>query len=379
MRVLVYGAGGREHALAFKLSRSDHVSELFVWPGNAVTRQLYKTLDCPRESEAAQFVQSCHTGKIELVVVGTEAPLAHGLADLLEKSGIPCFGPNAETAKLESSKAFAKEILFKAKIHTAAYSEANEERTLRTKTEQMLAETGCAVVKASGLAAGKGVFICKNLDDVDVAMHHLYHTDMKSAAGTVIVEEFLTGRECSHFTMIYKNKPVSLGFAVDFKRLNDDDEGPNTGGMGSYSPVPWLPQNADQLVLNSVVRPLMEYLEKNKMTYTGFLYSGLMWGEDGPKVVEFNVRLGDPEAQILCTLDERDWIPVMTGASSTLPSPSSLQSGVGVVLASDGYPFQAPKEDSGVFDIEELNLQETNIFSYPVEDLTVPYSLVCFV
>lgn len=201
------------------------------------------------------------------------------------------------------------------------------------------------MIKASGLAAGKGVFVCTKESQIDQAMELLFYSDMKKAAATVVLEEILVGRECSFFVFLGHKKPYEMGFAVDYKRLLDADEGPNTGGMGCYTPVPWLPGDAAQLVMEQVVDPLVKTLHKYNISYTGCLYVGLMWSPDkGPQVVEFNARLGDPEAQALSFNDPRDWLPLMAAAAglepfSTMP-PEELE-----VLASTGLQGEAIHRD----------------------------------
>jgi phosphoribosylamine--glycine ligase len=287
---------------------------------------------------------------VDLVVCGPEQPLSEGLADLLTEARIPVFGPTRAAAQLESSKEFAKRVMQKAGIPTAAFELATSEDDCRRIALALLKRTGGAVLKASGLAAGKGVFVCKDEREVEDGLRHLYHTDMSRAAATVVVEETLRGRECSYFTFIGEGGATGLGFAVDYKRLEDGDRGPNTGGMGCYAPVPWLPADAEQRVVTAVVEPLLATLAREGIPYRGWLYVGLMWDPSrGPRVVEFNVRLGDPEAQVLAAYDDRDWL-AQIAVKVGLPVPEAALAAaraqithrdatVGVVMASRGYPF----------------------------------------
>ena len=215
----------------------------------------------------------------------------------------------------------------------------------------MLQRTGGAVIKASGLAAGKGVFVCTAIEQIDEGLSRL-ESSMAQAAERIVVEEILEGRECSFFCFIGKDGATPLGFAVDFKRLSDGDIGPNTGGMGCYTPVPWLPESASDDVMAQVVNPLIKQLKQDGVEYTGCLYVGLMWGEKGPQVVEFNVRLGDPEAQVLAVNDTRDWGKIIAhklGLSDDLELNvgMSARKSVAVVMAGEGYPYEKPKSPVG--------------------------------
>jgi phosphoribosylamine--glycine ligase len=283
---------------------------------------------------------------ISAVVCGPEQPLAAGLANLFWSMGLPVFGPKREAALLESSKFFAKDMMAKAGITTAGFSVAKSEVECREQALAKLRETGGVVLKASGLASGKGVFVCSSESDVLAGLKHLYGDTMRAAAETVVVEEVLYGRECSYFTFIGRGQSTGLGFAVDYKRLLSGDKGPNTGGMGSYAPVPWLPANAGERVEAEVVEPLLKTLAREGIDYCGWLYVGVMWNELGPQVIEFNVRLGDPEAQILAVADDRDWLELildkvgvkkLTNGKFVAWKPKTCV--VGIVMASAGYPF----------------------------------------
>ncbi len=316
--------------------------------------ELGEPLSLPADADHQRLVAVALGLGIDCVVCGPETPLAEGLADTLEGAGLPVFGPRRAAAALESSKAFAKEVMRAAGIPTAAYELVSSESACRAAALAMLARTGGTVLKASGLAAGKGVFVCRTAADVEAGLRHLYHSDMRQAAATVVVEETLVGRECSYFTFIGQNGATGLGFAVDYKRLEDGDHGPNTGGMGCYAPVPWLPADAAAQVEQKVVKPLLAELARRDVPYRGCLYVGLMWRDDGFAVVEFNVRLGDPEAQVLAVYDDRDWLALIA-AKLGLPVPTSALTAatakiahddcaVNVVMASRGYPFGAEAE-----------------------------------
>ncbi len=364
MNVLLVGKGAREHALAVKLAASPLTEQLWLWPANpaALACGLGLALDLPADASVDDVATAAAALTIDLVVCGPEGPLEQGLADALRKKRIPVFGPVRAGAALESSKAFAKEMMRKAGVPTAAFTLAESEASCREAALALLNKDGGAVLKASGLAAGKGVFVCKTAAEVEEGLRHLYHSDMSRAAAIVVVEEMLLGRECSFFTFLGAGGPTTLGFAVDFKRLGDGDVGPNTGGMGCYAPVEWLPKGAAETVEKAVVAPLLQALAAANIDYVGCLYVGLMWGEKGPKVVEFNVRLGDPEAQVLAVFDDRDWlalmaqkaglaIPAATLAAATRPVAHG-EKAVAVVMASPGYPFGTDAPGEKVFAAE---------------------------
>lgn len=349
MHILLVGKGAREHALAWKLGQSKLINKLWLWPGNPAMRPLGEQLDLPADASALALADKIKAHNFALVVVGPEAPLADGLADLCLAMGVPVFGPVREAAQLESSKAYAKEFMRQAGVPTAAFRVAGSEREAAAIAAEYLQRDGGVVLKASGLAAGKGVFVCESSAAVDQALVHLYHGEMQQAAREVVVEELMRGRECSYFSFFGALGPKGLGFAVDFKRLEDGNEGPNTGGMGCYTPVPWLPKDAEAEVVRLVIEPVMAELKRRKLHYTGCLYVGLMWTKDGPKVVEFNVRLGDPECEVLALADDRDWLALMAAQAGVAIPKDALEAkaaqagsqahAVCVVLASAGYPF----------------------------------------
>ncbi|MBM4252178.1 MAG: phosphoribosylamine--glycine ligase [Deltaproteobacteria bacterium] len=350
MRVLLIGKGGREHAIAWKISQSELLSKLYLWPGNPGMAALGDSLPISASADFATLIVAAKQAQIDLVVSGPEAPLSEGLADAFAASGIPTFGPVQAVAQLESSKEFAKQMMAKAEIPTAAYRVAHNEAECRQYALDTLESSGGVVLKASGLAAGKGVFVCRDALDVTNGLERLYHSDMKDAAASVVIEEVLLGRECSYFCFLGEAGPLSLGFAVDYKRLNDGDEGPNTGGMGCYAPVPWLPEDAAARVQEAVVQPLLKALKKEGLSYQGCLYVGLMWSPTkGPQVVEFNVRLGDPEAQVLALYDDRDWLAWMAAScglnagvkklTASAMHPVGQTRAVAVVMAAASYPY----------------------------------------
>lgn len=347
MHILLIGQGAREHALAWKLSRSRLLSKLSLYPANALSRSLGEVFSSDSLS-VEQIVDRCSDLGVDLVVIGPEGPLAEGLVDRLEEQGIQVFGPKRMLARLESSKSFAKELMQRAGIPTAAYQVCSCEG-LSVQARTWLEKYGAVVIKVDGLAAGKGVFVSHSVDDIARACTAIKKLP-QSSRECIVLEEFLHGRECSFFAMLGQRDPVSLGFAVDFKRAFDLDVGPNTGGMGAYTPVPWLPSDAQDRVNKEILKPLIAALSPS--IYCGFLYVGLMWTDSGPRVVEFNVRLGDPEAQVLAVADDSDWLQMIAwqlgiGEQSS-PQRIDSKPTVGVVMSSQDYPFSRQISDDQV-------------------------------
>ena len=322
MRALVVGSGGREHALAWSLSRGGSVDELHAAPGNPGIAAL---ADCHpvRADDHAALVSLARELRIDLVVVGPEAPLVAGLADELRLRGIAVFGPSAAAARIEGSKSFAKEVLDSAGVATAA--------TLP------VARPPC-VVKVDGLAAGKGVWVCRAQDELDAALRAAQALDQPFH-----VEELLEGPELSVFAVASGDTAVPLPPARDFKRIGDGDTGPNTGGMGSFSPLPDVPDEAAQEILETVHLPVLEELARRGAPFQGLLYAGLMATETGIRVIEFNCRFGDPETQSLLPRLDGDLLPLLAGDLSHAPQVAD-RAAVTVVLAGGEYPERG---DSG--------------------------------
>lgn len=345
MKILVYGSGAREHALCWKLAKSKRQPEVFCWPSHALIDTVAKPLSLSPSATPEQLVQAIKEHQIDLVVVGPEKPLAEGFVDLCQRQGILAFGPKQRSAMLESSKSFAKKVLAEANIPTAPFVIVTTKEQCAIEAYKILSAHGGVVLKASGLAAGKGVFVCFNRDDVTEGLARLYSPSMSEAAQEVVLEHVTVGRECSFFVLCGPGGTIELDFAVDHKRLLDNDMGPNTGGMGAYAPASWLPADARQQVMAQVVTPLLKSLTARGEPYLGWLYVGLMWTKSGPSVIEFNVRLGDPEAQILAVHDDRDWVDLIMMALGREPVRQEATVShtkactVGVVMASQGYPY----------------------------------------
>jgi len=318
MKVLLLGSGGREHALAWRLAQSPALEELHAAPGNPGIATLG---DCHpvRAEDAEAVLELARALDVDLVVVGPEAPLVAGVADELRHGGVAVFGPSAAAARIEGSKSFAKEVMRAAGVATAA--------------TMPVARPPC-VVKADGLAAGKGVHVCRSDQELETALRAIARL-----GGPVVVEELLEGEEISVFALTDGARTIALPVAQDFKRLGDGDIGPNTGGMGAYAPVHGL--DAEEIV-ESVHRPVLEELARRGSPFVGVLYAGLMLTDDGPRVLEFNCRFGDPETQAIVPLLDDDPLGALAAAAQGdlrgRDLPASGQAAVTVVLAGAGYP-----------------------------------------
>ncbi|MGH3017287.1 MAG: phosphoribosylamine--glycine ligase [Gaiellaceae bacterium] len=319
MRVLVVGSGGREHALAWKIAQSPKLEELHAAPGNPGIAELGNCHPV-RAEDGDGVLALARALRVDLVVVGPEPPLVAGLADRLRRGGVPVFGPSAAGARIEGSKAFAKDVLERAGVPTA--------RALP------VARPPC-VVKADGLATGKGVFVCHNDDELQAAL-----AEVQTLGTRFHIEELLEGEELSVFAVCDGRRAVPLAAARDFKRASDGDAGPNTGGMGAFSPVPGAPL-IDRLVAD-IHRPVLAELAGRDAPFSGLLYAGLMLTADGPRVLEFNCRFGDPEAQAVLPLITSDLLPVLAEAAAgdlgSSPIELSDDTAVTVVIAAKDYP-----------------------------------------
>jgi phosphoribosylamine--glycine ligase len=321
MRVLVIGSGGREHALAWKLAQSPSLTELHAAPGNPGIAELAECHPIRADDAEGMLGLSSSLG-VDLVVVGPELPLVLGLGDALRRFGFSVFGSSAAAARIEGSKAFAKDVMASAGVPSP--------------TRLPLARPPC-VVKADGLAAGKGVHVCRTQDEVDDALHAL-----ASMGGDVVVEELLEGAEVSLFAICDGHDAVPLVSAQDFKRAFDGDEGPNTGGMGAYAPVPGIGPGEAEALVSQIHRPVLLELERRGTPFVGLLYAGLMLTEDGPRVLEFNGRFGDPETQAVVPLLEGDVLETLAAAAGGDLAGVRIERATGaavtVVLAAERYP-----------------------------------------
>lgn len=356
MKVCVIGSGGREHALAWRLSISPSVTKVYAIPGSAAM------LDCA-ELVGIDWQQSDHLisflkdNQVDLVVVGPEAPLVAGLADVLNKAGIPVFGPSKAAAQLEGSKVFAKDLMKKYNIPTAAYGVFHKV----DEAKAFIAQTGAPiVVKADGLAAGKGVVVAMTIDEANVAVEDMLSGNRFGDAGsTVVIEEFMEGEEASLLAFVDGKTVVPMIASQDHKRIFDGDKGPNTGGMGTYAPAPVLTDALRDEAMKTILEPMVAAMEKEGMPYVGCFYAGLMITDEGPKVVEFNARFGDPETQVVLPLLDSDLGEIMMAcAKGTLTSNMVKwkdSSAACVILASKGYPETSSKGDVISGDIKQYD------------------------
>ena len=357
MRVLVAGAGGREHALIRALARSPQRPELLCAPGNVGIAVDARCLDVGAD-DVPGLVAACRDEAVDLAVIGPEAPLVAGLADALEDEGIAAFGPSADAARIEGSKLFAKELMAEAGVPTAAHVVLGD----RDEAEAEIAAASYpAVLKADGLAAGKGVIICESEAEAREAVE-VFFGEQRFGETDVVLEEFLTGEELSMLAICDGDNVLPLAPAQDYKRIGDGDRGPNTGGMGSYSPVPGIDQIEVDEIVDTVHRPIVEAMANRGTPYRGVLYAGLMIGPDGPKVLEFNCRFGDPETQAVLPRLSSDLFALCAaarepGGLAGLAADFREEWAVTVVLASAGYPQSSSKGDviSGVDEAAALD------------------------
>jgi phosphoribosylamine---glycine ligase len=326
VKVLIVGSGGREHALAWKLASSPALDELHAAPGNPGIAALGQCHPV-RAEDGEGLLSLCRELEIDLVVVGPEAPLVVGLVDTLRRGGVAVFGPTRAAARIEGSKAFAKDVLESAGVPTA---------------QRLAVARPPCVVKVDGLAAGKGVFVCHTQEELDAGLR-----DASALGGDLLIEELLEGEEVSLFAISDGERAIALAPAQDFKRAGDGDTGPNTGGMGAYSPVPGLGEPEVEELLETVHRPVLAELARRDAPFTGLLYAGLMLTENGPRVLEFNCRFGDPETQAILPRIDGDLLPLLLGAATgDLAGDVAFgdEAAVTVVLTGGAYP---ERSDSG--------------------------------
>lgn len=351
MKILVVGGGGREHTIAWKLAQDSAAPELFCAPGNAGTARIATNLDIGAEDIPALVAWACEN-RPDLTVVGPEAPLCAGLADALQSEGVAVFGPTRDAAMMEGSKVFAKEVMQAVGVPTAAaasFTDASE------ALAYVRAEGAPIVVKAEGLAAGKGVLICATVDEAETAINKtLVDAAFGEAGRRVVVEEFLAGEEASILALVDGERFLALDSSQDHKRVHDGDAGPNTGGMGAYSPAPVMTAAMWSKVESQVLRPTLEELKRRGIVYRGVLYAGIMVCDGVPKVLEFNCRFGDPETQAVLPRIDGDLLPaLMACVNGTLRADSVRwrpEACVDVVMASGGYPgaYEKGKPISGI-------------------------------
>ncbi len=365
MKILIVGSGGREHALAWKVAQSPLASEIFVAPGNGGTSQVAKNVAI-KETEIDALIEFAQKQSIGLVIVGPEVPLSLGLVDAMEKVNIPCFGPTKACATLEASKAFAKEIMLAANVPTAS---SETFTNLQAALDYVEKKKAPLVIKADGLAAGKGVIIGQNMEEIIEALNSMFGGAFGEAGSKVVIEDFLVGEEASLFCLCDGETAIPFPSAQDHKTIGEGDVGLNTGGMGAYSPAPVLPDSEIERITDIVSRPILAEMKKRGTPFKGLLYAGLMLDGDKVNVIEYNVRFGDPECQPLLMRLESDLVELLLASTQGNLAGKKLQftskSALGVVVAAKGYPESYPKgmEIQGIETAERADsMNETKVF-----------------
>lgn len=360
MKILVVGSGGREHALVWKIAQSEKVEKIYCAPGNAGISEIAQTVQIKPE-DLNSLLNFAIDQKIDLTVVGPELPLSLGIVDLFESRGLKIFGPRKLPAEIESSKVFAKNFMKKYGIPTANYETFTSEESEKAK-KFVQSLNPPIVIKADGLAGGKGVTICETIQDAISTIDLYFKNKIFGSAGEkIVIEEFLNGEEASVFAITDGEDFIILAPAQDYKRALDGDKGKNTGGMGSYAPTPIVNAEILERVKNDIIKPTIQGLKNEGREYKGCLYCGLMLTEDGPKVLEFNCRFGDPETQVVLPLLEGDIIEMffraIDGRIKTFNYTIKNATAVCVIIASAGYPdnYEIGKEIKGLDEAKKIN------------------------
>ncbi|RJF93362.1 phosphoribosylamine--glycine ligase [Sphingomonas cavernae] len=362
MNVLLLGAGGREHALAWKLAQSPKLTRLFAAPGNPGIAAHAELVEIDPADHRA-VIDFCIRNSIALVVVGPEAPLVDGLADNLRTMGIAVFGPNKAAAQLEGSKGFTKDLCARANIPTAAYVRAMS----KDGALAALGDFGFpVVVKADGLAAGKGVIIAETREEAEAAVEDMFSGSFGAAGAEVVIEEFMTGEEASFFALCDGTTVLPFGSAQDHKRVGEGDTGPNTGGMGAYSPARVLTPELEQRVMDEIVAPTARAMADAGMPYSGVFFAGLMLTEQGPRLIEYNVRFGDPECQVLMMRLEDDLLDLLLataeGRLADMARPAmKAETALTVVMAAKGYPG-TPEKGGAITGLDAAEATGAKVF-----------------
>jgi phosphoribosylamine--glycine ligase len=362
MNILLLGSGGREHALAWKLAQSRLCDKLFASPGNPGIAEHAELVALDAEDHAA-VLAICEAERIGLVVIGPEAPLVDGLADSLRSAGVPVFGPSKAAAQLEGSKAFTKELCERHNIPTAAFKRVT---SAAEALEALAAFPIPVVIKADGLAAGKGVTVAMTRDEAEAAIAEIFSGRFGAAGAEAVIEEFMAGEEASYFAITDGHTVVPFGSAQDHKRVGDGDVGPNTGGMGAYSPARVLTPLLEGEALERIVIPTVQGMAAEGMPYSGVLYAGLMLTADGVKLIEYNARFGDPECQVLMLRFEGDLAELLLATAESrlgaLPAPRfSDDAALTVVVAAKGYP-DAPVKGGAISGIAAAEAGGAKLF-----------------
>ncbi|MCC6551301.1 MAG: phosphoribosylamine--glycine ligase [Ignavibacteriaceae bacterium] len=358
-RILIIGSGAREHALGKKIKDGKPERRIFFLPGNGGTKTTGTNITHVSPSDFDSVLQLIMEYKIQLVVVGPEKPLVDGLTDFLRENSIAVFGPSKEASKIESDKSFAKKLMIRAGVPTASFKEFSRSE-YQEALEFIEQHALPVVIKASGLAAGKGVIIADTVEEAKVAVTDIFENNIFGDAGdTIVVEEFMKGEEASVFAVTDGESFALLPPAQDHKRIGNNDTGKNTGGMGAYSPAVLVNDSTMQIIAEKIIRPVLHQMKMEGYLFSGCLYAGLMLTDNGPKVVEFNCRFGDPETQSVMEVIEGDFLKLLTDSAAGKVEPGTItyngMSSVTVVTASSGYPgtFETGYEISGLDQLPE--------------------------
>lgn len=357
MKVLLIGGGGREHALGWKIAQSPNLTKLYLAPGNPGLNQLGEKISVP-DSDPQALTAFARENEIDLVVVGPEAPLADGLGDALRAANIACFGPDRSAARLETSKSFMKKVCAAAGAPTAAFGQFSDSDPAKAFLRQ---QTPPYVIKADGLAAGKGVIIAETLDAADQAVDEMLSGQFGAASTSIVIEEFMHGEEASFFAITDGTTVVPMIAAQDHKRAFDGDQGPNTGGMGAYSPAPVFTPVVYERTMKEIVEPIIAEMKRRGAPYVGVVFAGLMIKDEHPRLVEINARFGDPECQVLMRRMKSDILPILFAAATGTLKDTAFdwtdEAAALVVLAADGYPGAYKKGSliNGVADANALS------------------------
>jgi phosphoribosylamine--glycine ligase len=360
MNILLLGSGGREHALAWKLAQSPSVTRLYAAPGNPGIAEEAELVALDVTDHAA-VIGLCAAKQIGLVVIGPEAPLVDGLSDSLRAAGVPVFGPSQAAAQLEGSKGFTKDLCARAGIPTAGYVRTSSLEDARAALARFAAPY---VLKSDGLAAGKGVVIAGTLAEAEAALAEMFGGGFGAAGAEVVIEEFMDGEETSFFALTDGTAIVPFGSAQDHKRVGDGDTGPNTGGMGAYSPAPVLTPELQARVMAEIIEPTVRTMRAEGNPYRGVLFAGLMLTADGPKLIEYNARFGDPECQVLMMRLESDLADIMLacakGELAGIAVALRDQTALTVVMAAKGYP--GTPEKGGAIALNDAEAEGAKVF-----------------
>ncbi|MEP3226108.1 MAG: phosphoribosylamine--glycine ligase [Parasphingorhabdus sp.] len=362
MNILLLGSGGREHALAWKLAQSPSLQKFFASPGNPGIAQHAQCVKLD-PLDHGSIIQFCTRNHIDLAVVGPEAPLVDGLADSLKAAGIRVFGPEKMPAQLEGSKGFTKDLCARANIPTAGYVRTTNQEEALAALEKFSIPV---VIKADGLAAGKGVIIAETQAQAEDAIAMMFDGEFGAAGAEVVIEEFLEGEEASFFAITDGKNVIPFGTAQDHKRVGEGDVGPNTGGMGAYSPAPVLTAALQQQVMEEIIQPTVDRLAEEEMPYSGVLFAGLMLTDTGPQLIEYNARFGDPECQVLMMRLQSDLAAIMMATAKGELGQSSVpefspQTALTVVMAATGYPG-TPQKGGKIQNLARAERAGTKIF-----------------